>query len=82
MNRGTEEHRIWLFDLAHGNLKELDIVKGFIGFYALNGYAIGNAVDDVLFRTHYDVWKAKENLMVALENFSEREEWNRSKILK
>ena len=34
MNRATEDHKIWLFDLAHGNLTELEIVKGFIKFYA------------------------------------------------
>ena len=22
INRGTEDHKIWLFDLAHGNLKD------------------------------------------------------------
>ena len=27
MNRATEDHKIWLFDLAHGNLTELEIVK-------------------------------------------------------
>lgn len=70
-NRGTEEHRIWLDDLAHSDLSESDIVKGFIKFYALNGLTVGNVVDDILFRTHYDVCAAKENLMSALESFSE-----------
>ncbi len=69
-NRGTEEHRVWLDDLAHSDLSESDIVKGFIKFYALNGFVVGNVVDDILFRTHYDVHVAKENLMSALERFS------------
>lgn len=51
-NRGTEEHRIWLDDLAHSDLSELNIVKGFIKFYALNELSVGNVVDDILFRTH------------------------------
>lgn len=70
-NRGTEEHKIWLFDLAHGNLSEIDIVKGFVKFYALNGFAIGNVLDDVLFRTHYNQGMAKARLMIALEKFAE-----------
>lgn len=69
-NRGTEEHRIWLDDLAHSDLSELDIVKGFIKFYALNELSVGNVVDDILFRTHYDARVSKENLMYALESFS------------
>lgn len=52
MNRATEDHKIWLFDLAHGNLTELEIVKGFIKFYALNGFTVGNVQDDLVFRTH------------------------------
>ncbi len=32
-NRATEEHKIWLFDLAHGDLSESQIVKGFNKFY-------------------------------------------------
>lgn len=72
--RGTEEHRIWLFDLAHGNLSETEIVKGFIKFYAIHGFNAGNVVDDILFRTRYSVWEAKENLMVALEKFAEQKD--------
>lgn len=54
MNRATEDHKIWLFDLAHGNLTELEIVKGFIKFYALNGFTVGNVQDDLVFKTHYN----------------------------
>ena len=35
MNRYSEEMKLWLFDLAHGNLKENDIVTGFIEHYIL-----------------------------------------------
>lgn len=68
-NRGTEEHRLWLFDLAHGNLQEPDIVKGFIKYYALNGFTIENVVDDIVFRTHYRPELAVESLRDTLEKF-------------
>ena len=70
-NRATEEHKIWLFDMAHGNLSEVNVVKGFIKFYALNGFAVGNVIDDIVFRTHYEPGKAKEILTTALESFSD-----------
>lgn len=69
-NRATDEHKLWLFDMAHGNLSELDIVKGFIKFYALNDFSAGNVIDDIVFRTHYEPGKAKEILTTALESFS------------
>ena len=62
MNRATEDHKIWLFDLAHGNLTELEIVKGFIKFY------------DLVFRTHYNPVQGVKALKVALSNFSEVDE--------
>ncbi len=27
INRGTEDHKIWLFDLAHGNLKDKESLE-------------------------------------------------------
>jgi len=74
MNRATEDHKIWLFDLAHGNLTELEIVKGFIKFYALNGFIVGNVQDDLVFRTHYNPVQGVKALKVALNNFSEVDE--------
>ena len=70
-NRATDEHKLWLFDMAHGDLSELDVVKGFIKFYALNGFTVWNVIDDIVFRTHYDPGKAKEILTTALESFSD-----------
>lgn len=52
-NRGSEEHKLWLFDLAHGNLTELQTVQGFLKYYALNGLEPGHVQNDLLFRTHY-----------------------------
>lgn len=65
--RGTEEHRLWLFDLAHGNLDEDRIVKGFIKYYVLEGLALGNVQDDIVFKTHYMPENAMESLKTALE---------------
>ena len=64
---GTEEHRLWLFDLAHGNLDEYRIVKGFIKYYVLEGLALGNVQDDIVFKTHYMPENAMESLKTALE---------------
>ena len=70
-NRATEDHKIWLFDLAHGNLTDQEIVKGFIKYYALNGFTIGNVQDDLVFRTSFPVAKAVESLRRALETYAE-----------
>lgn len=69
-NRATEDHRIWLFDLAHGNLTDEEIVKGFIKYYALNSFTIGNVQDDLVYRTHYEATKALEDLKRALNAFA------------
>ena len=68
-NRATEDHKIWLFDLAHGNLIDQEIVKGFIKYYALNGFTIGNVQDDLIFRTNYEAAGAIESLKRALEAY-------------
>lgn len=72
-NRATEEHKLWLFDLAHGNLTDGQIVRGFIKHYALNGFDIGNVVDDIVFRTCYQASApaAKGYLEAALRRAAE-----------
>lgn len=69
-NRATEDHKIWLFDLAHGNLTDQEIVKGFIKYYALNGFTIGNVQDDIIFRTNYEAARAIQSLKEALETYA------------
>lgn len=32
-----EEKRLWLFDLAHGNLEGMAVVQGFVKHYAMDG---------------------------------------------
>lgn len=70
-NRATEDHKLWLFDLAHGNLSESEIVKGFIKYYALNDFTVDNVLDDIVFKTHYSPETAVLSLRTALERFIE-----------
>lgn len=48
-----EEKATWLFDLAHSDLDEDAIVKGFLKHYALQGYGINNVKQDIHFFLHY-----------------------------
>ena len=48
-----EDKATWLFDLAHDNLDEDAIVKGFLKHYVLQGRSIGDVQQDLHFRTHY-----------------------------
>ena len=73
MNRITEEMKLWLFDLAHGNLSDELILSGFIKHYVLHGLTIGNVVDNIVFRTNYGVCGAelaKESLLRVLQNIA------------
>ena len=56
---------MWLFDLAHGNLQDPQILKGFLKYYVLDGYGMAQVVDDMRFRTHYSldqIRQSKESL--------------------
>jgi len=71
MERDTEEMKLWLFDLAHGNLSDEMILKGFIKHYVLHNLVIDNVVDDIHFRTFYGtpgIIKAKESILRVLNN--------------
>ena len=61
LNRGTEDHKIWLFDLAHGNLKDKQILQGFLKYYVLEGYVMTNVVDDMRFHTHYSLAQIRQS---------------------
>lgn len=68
-----EEKKIWLFDLAHGNLERDAIVKGFIRFYILQGKTVFNVQYDVHFHTIYgddNCRRAMEDLKSALEAYA------------
>ncbi len=65
-----EDKKIWLFDLAHGNLDGDGIVKGFLKHYVLQGQGMGDVQRDMHFRTHYgDLYlkTAMSSLRAALE---------------
>lgn len=48
-----DDKATWLFDLAHGDLDEDAVVKGFLKHYVLQGRSTGDVLQDLHFRTHY-----------------------------
>ena len=48
-----EDKETWLFDLAHGDLNQDAIVKGFIKHYVLQGQGIADVQQNLHFHTHY-----------------------------
>ena len=71
LERYSEEMKLWLFDLAHGNLNDEMILKGFIKHYVLHNLVIDNIVDDIHFHTFYGtdgIILAKESILRVLNN--------------
>ena len=62
--RCTEEMKLWLFDLAHGNLDNNKIVSGFLKHYALYDMGIRDVQRDIHFHTHYSI----EQTIQAMES--------------
>lgn len=60
-----EDKALWLFDLAHGDLDEDAIVKGFLKHYVLQDKSISNVRQDLHFHTHYGDYYT-ESAMVNL----------------
>lgn len=61
----------WLFELAHNDLEEDAIVKGFLKHYVLQGRGISNVQQDMRFHTHCTdicLKSAISELRRALEN--------------
>lgn len=48
-----EDKATWLCDLAHNNLDDDSIVKGFLKHYVLQGFGIDDVQRDMHFRTQY-----------------------------
>ncbi len=72
MARDTKEMRLWLFDLAHGNLTDEIILKGFIKHYVLFGYTVGTVQDNIRFHTNYGddgCYRAMSDLKRVLESY-------------
>lgn len=71
MKAWMEDKEIWLFDLAHGDLDEDSIVKGFLKHYALQNQGIADVQQHLHFHTHYGDYymeSAMESLRSALEH--------------
>lgn len=51
--RDTGEMKVWLFDLAHGNLQDDEILSGFIKHYALRGLTVDHIASDIIYHTTY-----------------------------
>lgn len=69
--RDTEEMKVWLFDLAHGNLKDDEILSGFIQHYILRGLTVDQVISDIVYHTPYGipgVRTAKASLLYVLMN--------------
>lgn len=67
MNRYTEEMKLWLFDLSHDNLKEADIIAGFVKHYILFDCTMQDVKRDIIYHTHYGV----DGAQTALTRLSE-----------
>lgn len=77
MRRDTENMKLWLFELAGGNLSDDEMVKGFIKYYALNGLVIGNVQQDIIFKTVIGQWRYQgpmAELRRALAEYADGEE--------
>lgn len=72
MNRFTEKMKLYLFDLAHENLNEDEILKGFIKHYVLHNCTMDDIQDDIVFHTSYGeegVIKAMSSVRRILNDF-------------
>lgn len=47
--------KVWLFDLAHGNLRGDEILSGFIKHYVLRGLTVDHVVSDIVYHTTYGI---------------------------
>lgn len=66
MERYNEEMKLWLFDLAHGNLQERDIITGFIKYYVLFDCTMQDVKRDIIFHTNY----GEKGVITALNSLS------------
>lgn len=73
--RCNEDMKIWLFDLAHDNLNDQEILKGFIKHYVLYDLTISGVHQDIRFHTLYGVIGTKvalNNLRGVLKEYAEK----------
>ena len=53
MENRSEEMKIWLFDVAHGNLTDETALKGFLRYYVCQDMSLSDVKRDILYRTSY-----------------------------
>ena len=51
MENRSEEMKIWLFDVAHGNLTDETALKGFLRYYVCQDMSLSDVKRDILYRT-------------------------------
>lgn len=47
METAAKDHGLWIFDLAHGNLQDPEVLQGFIRYYVLEGKSLNKAMDQL-----------------------------------
>lgn len=65
----TEDMKIWLCSLAHEDLCDKEILKGFIQYYVILDLGISHVINDIVFHTMCGtagVMNAQEGLYKAL----------------
>ena len=79
MSRINADMKIWLFDLAHGNLNDSTVLSGFVKYYVLHDmnvhdvHSYHDVVRDIVFNTSYGdegVVRARETLVSILNKLS------------
>ena len=76
-NRYTEEMKLWLFDLAHDNLTDKQILQGFIKHYVLCDCGIRDVQNNMHFHTTYSTEQQESALLrlrKLLENIENQEQ--------
>ena len=76
MDKPSAEMKLWLFDLAHGNLEDSEILSGFIRYYILQGFSVSHLVNDIVYRTTYGIpgiQTAKSSLLRVLQDVASRD---------
>lgn len=56
MSRINADMKIWLFDLAHGNLNDSTVLSGFVKYYVLHDMNVHDVVRDIVFNTLTQSW--------------------------
>lgn len=73
MTRDTADMRLWLFDLAHGNLDDAAMLGGFLRYYVLHDLGLLDVQRDIHFRTSYGIEgerRAQDDLRRVLTSFA------------